>query len=335
MSRQIRRTRTRARVLIVGVAGAVGFAAMYFFDPEQGAIRREAAFRWIERKAEAVRRRSRVVPDVPAAATSPGPAAAPPPPAAGETEDDLVTRLRHEVAFLTVDGAGVQPDDELATTTAVRKPSPELRAAAYDQGPDPTSGFAHVETLSRPSPTIIAYDEPAAAEPEAATEPPPVVSEQHRGSGLKLVFAAATAAAVGVAAAALGAWVMWPDDEGSPVREVQSGAAQAIELISQPGARSVPVGGSNGAMVLVVAPDGQAVLIVSGLRRAPRGKAYQAWVVDGPRPKSAGLFRGGETRLVIPLGRKVPKGAVVAVTLERAGGVPAPTQKPKYVAKLT
>ena len=113
------------------------------------------------------------------------------------------------------------------------------------------------------------------------------------------------------------------------------GASQAIELIGQPGARRVAVNGSDGKMVLVTTPNGRAVLILYGLKQAPAGKEYQAWIVTGKTPKSAGLFRGGGTTVVIPLAQRVPKNSIFAVTLEKAGGVPAPTMSPQYTAKLT
>jgi anti-sigma-K factor RskA len=104
--------------------------------------------------------------------------------------------------------------------------------------------------------------------------------------------------------------------------------------MSQPGARSVSVAG-NKKMVLVVAPNGQAALIINGLERAPAGKEYQGWVIIGKQaPMSAGLFKGGNARLVIPLAQKLPKGAIFAVTVEDAGGAPAPTSKPKYAVKV-
>jgi hypothetical protein len=44
-------------------------------------------------------------------------------------------------------------------------------------------------------------------------------------------------------------------------------------------------------------------------------------------PQKAGLFAGGESTTLVPLAN-VPKGAVVAATVERAGGVDQPTQTP-------
>lgn len=78
--------------------------------------------------------------------------------------------------------------------------------------------------------------------------------------------------------------------------------------------------------------SGHAALSVSGLSAAPQGKTYEAWVIPkGQAPKPAGLFSGGaNTR--IRLTGTVPQNAVIAVTLERAGGVRAPTSTPIFSA---
>jgi anti-sigma-K factor RskA len=85
--------------------------------------------------------------------------------------------------------------------------------------------------------------------------------------------------------------------------------------------------------VLVVGSDRHATLHVAGLRRAPAGKTYEAWVIPhGAAPQPAGLFRGGPGAAVRLRG-SVPPNAVVAVTLERAGGVSAPTRAPLLSAQ--
>ncbi|MGZ4381971.1 MAG: anti-sigma factor [Gaiellaceae bacterium] len=74
--------------------------------------------------------------------------------------------------------------------------------------------------------------------------------------------------------------------------------------------------------------NGQATLTVSGLGAAPQGKTYEAWVIPAGRsPRPAGLFPGGRTA-TLRLPGTVPQNAVVAVTIERAGGVKAPTMTP-------
>jgi anti-sigma factor RsiW len=85
--------------------------------------------------------------------------------------------------------------------------------------------------------------------------------------------------------------------------------------------------------VVVVGADRRATLTVSGLGRLPRGKTYEAWIIPrGRRARPAGLFAGGGTA-VVHLRGTVPGGAVVAATVERAGGVNAPTTPPVLSAE--
>ena len=73
---------------------------------------------------------------------------------------------------------------------------------------------------------------------------------------------------------------------------------------------------------VVVAPDRTATLQVSGLAAPPHGKTYEAWIIpNGEAPRPAGLFAGSN----LALRGKLPPHATVAVTLEPAGGVSAPT----------
>jgi anti-sigma factor RsiW len=76
---------------------------------------------------------------------------------------------------------------------------------------------------------------------------------------------------------------------------------------------------------LSVSVDGAvARATVSGFDAAPAGKTYELWVIEGKTPRPAGLFAGGEKR-VITLSRPAPGGSTVAITLERAGGAATPT----------
>jgi anti-sigma-K factor RskA len=77
---------------------------------------------------------------------------------------------------------------------------------------------------------------------------------------------------------------------------------------------------------------GNATLHVSGLSAAPRGKTYEAWVIPVKgSAKPAGLFPGG-ANTTLHLQSTVPRNAVVAVTVERAGGVNKPTTTPIFTA---
>jgi anti-sigma-K factor RskA len=81
---------------------------------------------------------------------------------------------------------------------------------------------------------------------------------------------------------------------------------------------------------LMIGPNRTATLHVSGLSAAPSGKTYEAWVIPAGRPpRPAGLFpAGGNT--TVRLRGTVPKNAVVAVTVEPAGGSKQPTTKPFF-----
>jgi len=84
--------------------------------------------------------------------------------------------------------------------------------------------------------------------------------------------------------------------------------------------------------VVKIGPTRRATLTVTGLPDAPHGKIYEAWVIPARtgKPRPAGLFAGpGES---VRLRGAVPRHAVVAVTLERAPGVPAPTSAPIITA---
>jgi anti-sigma factor RsiW len=85
-------------------------------------------------------------------------------------------------------------------------------------------------------------------------------------------------------------------------------------------------GSSHIVAVIRIGPHRGASLQIKGLSAAPRGKTYEAWVIPpGRAPRPAALFGGGAGTSVVRLRSGVPPHGVVAVTLERAGGVSAPT----------
>jgi anti-sigma-K factor RskA len=85
---------------------------------------------------------------------------------------------------------------------------------------------------------------------------------------------------------------------------------------------------SGAAGTLEVSRTGHATLTVNRLGSPPAGKTYEAWVIRSGKAKPAGLFRGRAGTSIVEIGPQVPRGSVVALTLERAGGVPQPTTKP-------
>ena len=154
---------------------------------------------------------------------------------------------------------------------------------------------------------------------EARRERVNVVPLHPRGTpAAKAVTALAAAAAVALAIWA-GSLARSLDDE----RSARDQADRAVEVLSDPSARHVSVEGSNPGE-LVFGPRG-AVLVVHGLRAPQPGKTYEAWVIAGGRPKPAGTFEPGRETTVHELDEPLPRGATVAVTVERKGGVDKPT----------
>jgi anti-sigma-K factor RskA len=113
------------------------------------------------------------------------------------------------------------------------------------------------------------------------------------------------------------------DDTRTALEQQESAAA----ILADPSSRTVELQEGEGR--LVVATGGDAVLVVDDLEPAPAGKTYQVWVVaHGGTPASAGLFGGSGGPSVVPVEAEVPPAAVVAVTVEEAGGAEQPTSEP-------
>jgi anti-sigma-K factor RskA len=87
------------------------------------------------------------------------------------------------------------------------------------------------------------------------------------------------------------------------------------------------------SMSLSRGANGKATVHFTGLAAVASGKTYELWVIPKHKaPQPAGLFRGGAS-MTIHLKRAVPQGAIVAVTIERAGGTDAPTSSPIVSAR--
>lgn len=141
----------------------------------------------------------------------------------------------------------------------------------------------------------------------------------------------ATTAAASVAACAaigLGVWATTLSNQLSD----QKAANAAAEILLDPSSHKTALRGGSGTVA--VEPSGRGVLLVHRLAAAPAGKTYEAWVIPrGGKPERAGLFKGGEPMTMVMLGRRVPPGAVVAATVEQAGGASQPTQTPMFSAQ--
>ncbi|MCL6644289.1 MAG: anti-sigma factor [Dehalococcoidia bacterium] len=84
------------------------------------------------------------------------------------------------------------------------------------------------------------------------------------------------------------------------------------------------------ASVLLAPRSGLAVAVLDGLPPPPPGRTYQAWLIAGGVPQSAGLFAPGGPLILAP-GGDLRRFAAFAVTLEAEGGAPAPTTEPLVV----
>jgi anti-sigma-K factor RskA len=168
-------------------------------------------------------------------------------------------------------------------------------------------------SLFQETAAALAYDAEMPAPPgalrgrildQARRERPNVVALRPRWA-----FPAAAAVAAVAAAAAIGLGI-WAATLNSRLGE----RPEAVDLT-----------GANGS--LIVTPAREGTLILDDLAAAPAGKTYEIWVIQAGKPLPAGTFPGGG-RVAVVLTRDIPDGAVVAVTLERAGGVAKPTTKP-------
>ena len=146
----------------------------------------------------------------------------------------------------------------------------------------------------------------------------PLESRRRASPVLTAVTAIAAAVAIG-----LGIYTISLNNELDDTRSALTAQESAAAVLADPDATSVAMQSGSGR--LVVASDGAAVLVLDDLAEAPAGKTYQAWVVEGESPASAGTFDTTDKRAIVPIPQPVPAGAVVAVTVENAGGAGAPT----------
>jgi len=172
-------------------------------------------------------------------------------------------------------------------------------------------------------------------EPPGAELPKVVVGAVELPPGKRLSGStiASFAALAGVAAILLGSWAFVSSVTSDDPSSERAQSERVISLLSKPSTERVPVDGSAGRIVLAVGTGGRAYLVLDGFGLAPTDKTYQAWVIkpNAKSPESAAVFEG--TEMIVPLAVAVRPGAVVAITIERSGGAPAPTQTPKLVAQ--
>ena len=160
------------------------------------------------------------------------------------------------------------------------------------------------------------------------------------------------AASLAIAALSVGLVTLWQRNEQLRA-DLARLSAQLEETRSQLGQTRTELASARGEAAMLSAPDshvavltgteaaadararlffneatGEAVLVAAKLPPPPAGKAYQLWYIAGNTPLPGPVFatdasgRGQLRGTIPPEGRRA---ALFAVTLEPAGGVPAPT----------
>ena len=116
---------------------------------------------------------------------------------------------------------------------------------------------------------------------------------------------------------------------------------EALSLLQDPETREVTFGEGKPAPPrgrVFINPSSGVLLVASNLPAPPAGKIYEMWIIPkGGKPAPAGLFASSEDGTALHLHRttiSLATTGAIAVTLERAGGVDAPTSQPVIVAAL-
>ena len=226
--------------------------------------------------------------------------------------------------------------------------SPHELAAAYAldalDGDDRRAYEAHLAGCERCQGEVASFRETAASLAYDVDLPPLPETLEHRVLSAAraerpnvvplprrwAIPAAALAVASVAAVVVLGIWVAHLSRSLDHQKQAAKEQKALVDVLSDCTKTQM----QGGSAAVCVAPTEKAVLIADSLPAASSSKTYQAWVISGKNVKPAGLFRGGAGRKYVRLTKPVPGGVTVAVTLERQGGVSAPTTAPLLKAKV-
>ncbi|TCJ19394.1 anti-sigma factor [Rubrobacter taiwanensis] len=128
--------------------------------------------------------------------------------------------------------------------------------------------------------------------------------------------------AAGMAAVVLAGLLIWNVALMSQLQEQRT-----YELVSAE--TSAPVG-----EIVHMEETGETVLMARNIPELPEDRTYEIWVIRDGEPVPSGLFEVHNGRAAAPVTTPIEGAELVAVTEEPAGGSPAPTSDPVYVAEL-
>ncbi len=133
---------------------------------------------------------------------------------------------------------------------------------------------------------------------------------------------------------------MWMDTASRRSLEAAS-YRDALKFLQAPETREVTFGAGKPEPPrgkVFVHPTEGVLLVASNLPVPPKGKAYEMWIIPkGGKPEPAGLFTSASDGTAVHRFDKpvsIAATGAVAVTLEDAAGVAAPTSQPLIVAAL-
>jgi len=239
---------------------------------------------------------------------------------------------------------GLEGEDRARFEALLRAGDPDATSAVQDfQGT--LLELAAATTEAPPARIKQALMERIGAQTRVESSPsispvrPGLAATPARRSWWPAVWAAAMAAGIAAIAVGLSLSSVYEKrlaalaEETRALRAVSERQQAILALVRDPGTQVVTLAGlepalSAKARMIWNAPKG-GLLVTTGLPATPPGKAYQLWAIAGTNaPVSAGVFEVGADGTasvgVSPL-PGVDKVDVFAVTLEPAGGVPAPT----------
>lgn len=152
---------------------------------------------------------------------------------------------------------------------------------------------------------------------------------------------AAAAAVLGIAAAgAFGAMAWQAQQElNQAQQQLQRSSDRTVamsELLKAPDARIIAASAEGMHATTVVSHElDRAMFMSTGIEPPPAGHTYQVWFIGPDGATSAGLIEQDRTGDMSPIMAQMPpRTRAMGVTLEPAGGSPAPTTKPVLTMKM-